>query len=53
MLGDTIETVERHYMPFVRELRERVRVILETTVGIENPSQIGLQLRLDESKKPN
>jgi hypothetical protein len=53
MLGDTIETVERHYMPFVTELRERVRVILETTVGIENPSQIGLQLPQNESKKPN
>ena len=53
MLGDTMETVERHYMPFVTELRERVRVILETTVGIENPSQIGLQLPQNELKKPN
>jgi len=35
MLGDTIETVERHYMPFVRELRERVRSILENGVGME------------------
>jgi integrase len=35
MLGDTIDTVEKHYMPFVRELRERVRTILETGIGIE------------------
>jgi integrase len=30
MLGDTIDTIERHYTPFVRELRERVRTILES-----------------------
>lgn len=42
MLGDTIDTVEKHYTPFVKGLRERVRNILETGVGIEeaakNPS---------------
>jgi integrase len=36
MLGDTIETIERHYTPFVRELRERVRAILESDTGLEN-----------------
>ena len=36
MLGDTIETVERHYTPFVRELRERVRHILESDAGLES-----------------
>ncbi|MGH9546847.1 MAG: tyrosine-type recombinase/integrase, partial [Terriglobales bacterium] len=40
MLGDTIETVEKHYTPFVRELRERVRMILETGTGLENLSNI-------------
>ena len=30
MLGDTVETVEKHYDPFVPELRERVRGILES-----------------------
>lgn len=30
LLGDTIETVEKHYAPFVRELRERVRRIMES-----------------------
>jgi integrase len=36
MLGDTIETVEKHYTPFVKELRERVRSILETDSGLES-----------------
>jgi hypothetical protein len=37
MLGDTIDTVERHYTPFVKELRDRVRNILETGTGSKNP----------------
>ena len=36
MLGDTIGTVEKHYMPFVKELRERVRSILENGTGLES-----------------
>jgi integrase len=36
MLGDTIETIERHYTPFVRELRERVRHILDSNAGLES-----------------
>ena len=35
MLGDTIETVEKHYTLFVRELRERVRTILGSDGGLE------------------
>lgn len=31
-LGDTIETVEKHYAPFVPELRERVRRIINSVV---------------------
>jgi hypothetical protein len=53
MLGDTIETVEKHYMPFVRELRERVRLFLETGVGIEKPFEIPAQTTENGSKKPN
>src|ERR1700685_2288030 len=34
MLGDTIETIKRHYTLFVKELRERIRKALETGVGI-------------------
>jgi hypothetical protein len=36
MLGDTIDTVERHYTPFVGELCERVRSILENGAGLES-----------------
>ena len=35
MLGDTVETVEKHYSPFVPALRERVRRIMEAGTGLE------------------
>lgn len=35
LLGDTVDTIEKHYAPFVRELRERARRILETGEGLE------------------
>jgi hypothetical protein len=35
VLADTIETVERHYAPFTKELRERVRRIMENGEGLE------------------
>ena len=53
MLGDTIDVVEKHYAPFVTELRERVRLILETGVGIEKPLHSATQIPQNESKKPN
>jgi integrase len=53
MLGDTIETVEKHYTPFVRELRERVRIILETGTGLENLSKIQANHPQNAAKKPN
>ena len=34
LLGDEIATIEKHYAPFVRELRERVRNLMETGRGI-------------------
>ncbi len=34
LLGDEIATIEKHYAPFVRELRERVRTLMETGEGI-------------------
>ena len=40
MLGDTIETVEKLYMPFVRELRERGRRVLEVGAGPEGVAAI-------------
>ena len=33
LLGDTEETIENHYAPFVRELRERARRIMENGRG--------------------
>jgi hypothetical protein len=35
LLGDTVETVEKHRAPFVRELRERARWIMEKGEGLE------------------
>jgi integrase len=36
-LGDTIPVIEQHYSPYVKELRERTRRIMESTDGIEKP----------------
>jgi integrase len=35
LLGDTVDTVEKHYAPFVKELRERARWIMENGEGLE------------------
>ena len=35
LLGDTIATVEKHYAPFVKELRERTRRLMENGEGLE------------------
>ena len=35
-LGDTIEAIEKHYAPFTKELRDRVRRIMENGEGLEN-----------------
>jgi integrase len=53
MLGDTIETVEKHYTPFVKELRDRVRNILETGVGLEELAQKTAERLQIAPKKPN
>ena len=53
MLGDTIETVEKHYTPFVKELRDRVRGILETGIGIEEAAKMALEARQNAHRKPN
>jgi len=37
-LGDTVETTERHYAPFVPTLGDRVRRIMETGGGLESAS---------------
>jgi integrase len=53
MLGDTIDTVEKHYTPFVPELRERVRNIMETGVGLEESAKIPLETLENARWKPN
>jgi integrase len=53
MLGDTIETVEKHYMPFVRELRDRVRRILENGTGLEELAVTPPETSQTDLKKPN
>ncbi len=53
MLGDTIDTVEKHYTPFVKELRERVRNLLETGVGLEELAQKTAAPPQITPKKPN
>lgn len=35
LLGDTVATVEKHYAPFVKELRERARRLMENGEGLE------------------
>jgi integrase len=39
LLGDEIATIEKHYAPFVRELRERVRTLMESGNGIGHYSE--------------
>jgi hypothetical protein len=53
MLGDTIETIEKHYTPFVRELRERVRRILEKGTGLEEVAAMAPDAARVDLKKPN
>lgn len=36
LLGDKVETVEKYYAPYVRELRERARRFVESQEGLEN-----------------
>lgn len=33
ILGDEVATIERHYAPYVRELRERARGFMDSTEG--------------------
>lgn len=50
LLGDTVETVENHYAPFVRELRERARGIMENGQGLEIAGTQWTQVKVPEGK---
>lgn len=52
LLGDTVETIEKHYAPFVRELRERARRIMESGEGLEITGTPRAQQKQPEGK-PN
>jgi integrase len=52
ILGDTIDTIERHYAPFVPELRARVRLIIESGEGLEITGTQRAQEKMPEGK-PN
>jgi hypothetical protein len=57
VLGDSIDTIERHYTPFVRELRDRGRALLDADSGLESvPSYSNPEKTvtpLSQSPKPN
>jgi hypothetical protein len=53
MLGDTIEAIEKHYTPFVKKLRERVRARLETGVGHEELALKAAEQPQIAPKRPN
>ncbi len=44
ILGDTIHTIETHYAPFIRELRERARRFIESEEGLEAPGTLWAHL---------
>jgi integrase len=50
LLGDTVDTVEKHYAPFVRELRERARRILESGEGLEITGTQRAQQKADKGR---
>jgi integrase len=50
LLGDTVDTVEKHYAPFVRELRERARRIMESGQGLEITGTQRAQQKASEAK---
>jgi hypothetical protein len=52
LLGDIIETVEKHYMSFVKELRDRVRRLRENNEGLENWAQFGHSDPQTAAEKP-
>jgi site-specific recombinase XerD len=44
LVGITVEMLERHYAPFIPELRARVRVALETGPGLETTHAVQVNL---------
>jgi integrase len=53
LLGDTVATVEKHYAPFVRELRDRARRIMENGEGLEKTDCKNIIQSSVISRRPN
>jgi hypothetical protein len=45
LLGDTLDVVLRHYVPYVTELQERACFLMETGTGLEQYVTTASQLR--------
>jgi integrase len=43
ILGDTVKTVEDHYAPFVKELRDRARRLMDNSEGLESAGTVWAQ----------
>ena len=52
-LGDTIQTIEKHYAPFTKELRDRGRRIMENGEGLEKALDTFWTQSKDASEKIN
>jgi integrase len=52
LVGITVDVLERHYAPFIPELRERVRLALEREHGLEviQPGQKSVQWNVEKQK---
>jgi site-specific recombinase XerD len=50
LLGDTVDTIEKHYVPFVRELREQARRIMETGEWLEITGTQQAQLKANQGR---
>src|SRR5438128_9299236 len=44
-LGTAVEIAERHYAPFVKELRARVRLLLQAESGLESSASVAVSFR--------
>ena len=44
-LGTTVEIAERHYAPFVKEVRARVRLLLDAESGLESSASVAVSFR--------
>jgi integrase len=53
LLGDTVATIENYYAPFVRELRDRARRILENGQSLEKTNCTNITQSPAISRRPN